>query len=88
MWSLVVCSQSFFHVTRARKNDKNRQNTLFLCQKEANWVPNKQLFITVPLQSTKYRKRELCLDNKPQETIGDVYCPTYRNENVFLHFNQ
>ena len=30
-WSLVVCSQSSFHVTRARKDDKNRQNTLFLC---------------------------------------------------------
>ena len=30
-WSLVVVSQSFFYVTRARKNDKNRQNTLFLC---------------------------------------------------------
>ena len=30
-WSLVVCSQSSFHVTRAGKDDKNRQNTLFLC---------------------------------------------------------
>ena len=28
-WSLVVCSQGSFHVTRARKDDKNRQNTLF-----------------------------------------------------------
>ena len=33
VWSLDVCSQSSFHVTRARKDDKNRQNTLFLCQK-------------------------------------------------------
>ena len=31
--SLVVCSQSSFHVTRARKDDKNRQKTLFLCWK-------------------------------------------------------
>ena len=31
VWSLVVCSQSSFHVTRARKDDKNRQNTFFLC---------------------------------------------------------
>ena len=23
---------------------------------------------------------ELCVDNKVRETIGDVYCPTYRNE--------
>ena len=31
LWSLVVCSQSSFYVTKTRKNDKNRQNTLFLC---------------------------------------------------------
>ena len=30
-WSLVVCSQSSFYVTRAREDDKNRQNVLFLC---------------------------------------------------------
>ena len=29
VWNLVVCSQSCFYVTRARKDDKNRQNTLF-----------------------------------------------------------
>ena len=31
LWSLVVYSKSSFHVTRARKDDENRQNTLFLC---------------------------------------------------------
>ena len=31
VWSLVVCSQISFYVTRARKDDTNRQNTLFLC---------------------------------------------------------
>ena len=31
LWSLVVCSQSAFYVTRALKDDKNRQSTLFLC---------------------------------------------------------
>ena len=31
VWSQVVCSQSSFYVTRARKDDKNRQNTFFLC---------------------------------------------------------
>ena len=25
-------------------------------------------------------KNQLCLDNKVQETIGDVYCPTFRIE--------
>ena len=39
-----------------------------------NLVPNKQL------QSTKYRKKELCVDNKLRETIGDVFCPTCRTE--------
>ena len=34
VWSLVVCSQSSFHVTRARKDDKNRQNTLFFAKKD------------------------------------------------------
>ena len=43
-------------------------------------LPNKQIFINVPFQSTKYGKKELCAVNKVRETIGDVYCPTCRNE--------
>ena len=39
---------------------------------------DKQLFNKVPFQSTKYRKKELCVDNI--KTIGDVYCPTCTNE--------
>ena len=31
IWSLVVCSQSSLYVTKAGKDDANRQNTLFLC---------------------------------------------------------
>ena len=80
VWCLVVCSQSSFCITRARKDNKNRQNTFFLCQKKMDLVPNKQLLLNVPFQSTKYRKKELCVDNKVRETIGDVYCPTCRNE--------
>ena len=45
-----------------------------------NLVPNKQLLLNVPFQSTNYRKKELCVENKVRETIGDVYCPTGRNE--------
>ena len=48
-----------------------------------NLVPNKELLPTVSFQSTKYRKKELCVDNKLQKTIGDVYCPTCRKKNVF-----
>ena len=43
-------------------------------------VPNKQQILNVLFQSTKYRKKELCVDNKVRVTIGDVYCPTCRNE--------
>ena len=43
-------------------------------------VPNKQLLFIVPFQSTKYRKKELCVDNEVQKTIGVVFCPTCRNE--------
>ena len=41
---------------------------------------DRQLLHNVPFQSTKYEKKELCVDNKVQEIIGDVYCPTCRNE--------
>ena len=51
-------------------------------------VPSKELLLNVPFQSTKYRKRELCADNKVQETTGDVYCPTCRNEKcVYISTN-
>ena len=46
-----------------------------------NLLPDKQLFNNVLFQSTKIRKKDLFVDNKVQETIGDVYCPTCRNEN-------
>ena len=80
MWSLVVCSQSSFYVTRALEDDTNRQNTLFLCLKKLDLEPNKQLSLNVPLQSTNYRKKEFSVDNKVEETIGHVYCPTFRTE--------
>ena len=31
VWSLVFCSQSSSYVTKARKDDKKRQNRFFLC---------------------------------------------------------
>ena len=89
VWSLVVCSQRSFYVTGARKDDKNRQNTFFLCQKKMNLVPNKQLLLNVRFQPTKYGKKELCVYNKLRETIGDVYCQTYRNEKcVYISTNE
>ena len=45
-----------------------------------NLLHHKQLFNKVPFQSTKNRKKELCVDNEVRESIGDVYCPKCRNE--------
>ena len=52
-------------------------------------LPDKQNFINVPFQSTKYGKKELCVNIKVRETIGDVYCPTCRNEKcVYISTNK
>ena len=52
-------------------------------------LPDKQIFINVPFQSTKYGKKEMCVDNKVRETIGDVYSPTCRNEKcVYISTNK
>ena len=54
-----------------------------------NLVPNKQLLPNAPFQSTKYGKKELCVDNKVREYIGDVYCLTCRNEKcVYISTNK
>ena len=50
---------------------------------------DKQLFNKVPFQSTKYRKKKMCVDKKVRQTIGDVYCPTCRNEKcVYISNNK
>ena len=54
-----------------------------------NLIPNKQLLLNVPFQSTKFRRKELCVDNKVRETVGDVYCPTCRKEKcVYISTNK
>ena len=59
---------------KTTKTDKTR---FFFAKKKM--LPDKQLFINAPFQSTKHRRKELCVDNI--KTIGDVLCPTCRNEN-------
>ena len=54
--------------------------TCFFFAKKMNLVSNKQLLLNLPFQMTKFRKKLMCVDNKVQETIGDVFCPTCRNE--------
>ena len=43
---------------------------------------DKQFFNKVPFQSTKYRKKELCVDNI--NTIEDLFCPTCKTKSVFI----
>ena len=62
---------------KTTKTDKTR---FFFAIKKTNLVPNKQLLVNAPFQSTKYRKKELCVENIVRETIGDVFCPLFRNE--------
>ena len=50
-------------------------------------VPIKQLLLNVPFQSTKYGKKEMCVDII--KTIGDVFFPTCRNETcVYISTNK
>ena len=55
---------------KTTKTDKTR---FFFAKK---MLPNKQFLLNVPFQSTKYRRKELCVDNKVREIVADVYCPT------------
>ena len=61
---------------KTTKTDKTR---LFFAKK-LNLVLIKKQLLNDPFKSTKFRKKEMCADNKIKETIGDVYCPTCRNE--------
>ena len=69
------------------KTTKTEKTRLFFAKKKMNLVPNKHFLLNVSFQSTKYRKKELCVDNKVQETIWDVYCPTCRNEKCLHNSN-
>ena len=66
---------------KTTKTDKTR---FIFARKKMNLLPNKQLLFNILFQSTTHRKKELSVDNssrnKVRETIGDVYCPTCRNE--------
>ena len=54
-----------------------------------NLVPNEQMLLNVPFQSTKYRKKEICVDNKVQDAIADVFCPTCKDEKcVYISTNK
>ena len=56
------------------------QEMWFTFQKQKmNLLPGKQIFVIVPIQSTKHSKKamfNLYVENKIQEFPGDLYCPT------------
>ena len=62
---------------KTTKTDKTR---LLFVKKRSTWYPTKQVLIIVPFESIRNRKKDLYMDSKVQETIGDVYCPTCREE--------
>ena len=75
-----------FTSQRHVKTTKTGKSCFFLLKK---MLPDKQLIINVPFRSSKYGKKELRVDNKVKETIGDVYCPTCRNEKcVYISTNR
>ena len=73
MCSPVVCSKSFFHVTRLRRDDKKRQKMLSL--RKAELVTRQTFFQYCPISINKNRRKDLYVDNKVQKIVGDVYCP-------------
>ena len=74
VWSLVVCSQSSFYVTRERKDDKNRQNTLFLCWKKRwSWYPTNNCYLMSFFNQTNMENKKCVWTTKyrkPLEMCG------------------
>ena len=75
VWSLVVCSQSSFYVTRARKDDKNRQNALLLWWKRMNLLPDKQTFIKIPSQNNSLPITVTCTKNSKDFILYGINVP-------------
>ena len=57
VWSQVICSQSSFYVTRARKDDKNRQNTLFFARKIWIWYPKNNFYLLFRFNQTNIERK-------------------------------
>ena len=77
VWSWVVCSQSSFYVTRTRKDDKNRQNTLFLCQKRC--YPTNNFYLMSRLKQPNIGRKK-CV-TKYERTLA--MCIVQHGQSVF-----
>ena len=60
---------------KTTKTDKTR---FFFAKKRC--YPTNNCSLVSHFNQPKMQKKELCVDNKVREIIGDVYCPTCRNE--------
>ena len=70
-----LIAQKVLFMLQSTKTDKRR----FFFAKKKDEIGS-QFHFFVPCESTKYRKRELGVDNKVQEAIEDVHCPTCSEE--------
>ena len=61
---------------RAIKTDRTR----YFLVKKMNLLSDKHLFNNDPFQSNKNTMKELCVDNKVQKTIADLFCPACRKQ--------
>ena len=80
VWSLVVCSQSSFYVTRARKDDKNQQTLFLFFKKRCTCYLTKNFYLMPHLNQPNIERKNCMWTTKDKKTSGDVYCQTCRNE--------
>ena len=70
------------------KTTKTVGTRFFFAEKNDEFVTRLTIVHYCPFQSTKYRLKEMGVDNKEQEASEEVYCPTCRNEkSVYLSTN-
>ena len=69
-WSLVVCSQSSFYVTRARKGNKTDKTRFFAGKRLTSYPTNNYYFMTHFNQPNAERKN--CLWTTKYETLSEM----------------
>ena len=80
MWGSKTNSQSTFQKTGAGEDDKTDETQFF---QKKGVLPDKQLIIFFPIQTTKYWKEKLfawCVDNNVSKIIDDVFCLNCNDE--------
>ena len=71
VWSLVIRSQSSFYVTRARKDEKNRQNLFFLCQKRWTWYPLNNYYLMSHFNQPSIERKN-CVRTTKHERLPEM----------------